>query len=61
MSDALEFKIKEQGDKVRKLKAEKATKDQVKICAVSWLKASGPPFLEIRNLIYSQEKYYTPY
>ena len=43
MSDALEFKIKEQGDKVRKLKAEKATKDQVKICAVRGLKASPVP------------------
>ena len=56
MSEALEFKIKEQGDKVRKLKAEKATKDQVKICAVRGLKS-----LEIKNLIHSQEKYYTPY
>ena len=52
MSEALELKIKEQGDIVRKLKAEKASKDQVKICAVRGLKCP-PPSLEVRNLIQS--------
>ena len=42
MSEALELKIKEQGDIVRKLKAEKASKDQVKICAVRGLKCPPP-------------------
>ena len=42
MSEALELKIKEQGDIVRKLKADKATKDQVKICAVRGLKCPPP-------------------
>ena len=56
MSEALELKIKEQGDIVRKLKAEKATKDQVKICAfIGGLKCPLPP--EVRHLIQSQEKY----
>ena len=53
MSEALELKIKEQGDIVRKLKAEKASKDQVKICAVRGLKCPPPPSLEVRNLIQS--------